>query len=71
MKVLIIKNFFLFFRLYNKPEDDLKEVKIDLQWSSDLPHFDYDTDMDMLTTAKAFAREPWSKQYFQQLREWV
>lgn len=38
-------------------------------WSSELPLFDYDTDMDVMTTAKAFAYEPWTKEYFQQLRE--
>ncbi|XP_045110001.1 uncharacterized protein LOC123503941 [Portunus trituberculatus] len=56
-------------RLHDNPNDVPKDVKIDLHWVSDLPLFDYDTDMDVMTTSKAFAREPWSRQYFQQLRE--
>ncbi|MPC26470.1 hypothetical protein E2C01_019610 [Portunus trituberculatus] len=55
--------------LHDNPNDVPKDVKIDLHWVSDLPLFDYDTDMDVMTTSKAFAREPWSRQYFQQLRE--
>ncbi|KAK8403951.1 hypothetical protein O3P69_000185 [Scylla paramamosain] len=56
-------------RLHSNPKDDPKDVKIDLHWVSNLPLFDYDTDMDVMTTAQAFAQEPWTRQYFQQLRE--
>ncbi|KAG0715011.1 hypothetical protein GWK47_012905 [Chionoecetes opilio] len=56
-------------RLYNDPKDTLKDVTIDLLWSSNLPYFDYDTDMDTLTIAQAFARDPWTRKYFQQLQE--
>lgn len=56
-------------RLYNKPDDKERDVEIDLMWTSELPHFDYDTDMDMMAMAKAFARETWSREYFQQLKD--
>nr|XP_027233425.1 uncharacterized protein LOC113824838 [Penaeus vannamei] len=54
---------------YDQPEGELFDVKLDLLWSSDLPHFDYDSDMDVLTTAKAFALETWTKEYFESLKE--
>lgn len=56
-------------RRYDQPEGELFDVKLDLLWSSDLPHFDYDSDMDVLTTAKAFALETWTKEYFESLKE--
>ncbi|XP_045615430.1 uncharacterized protein [Procambarus clarkii] len=56
-------------RPHDQPEGDSVDVKVDLLWTSNLPHFDFDTDMDILTTAKAFANEAWSKEYFTFLRK--
>ncbi|GJQ71344.1 hypothetical protein Trydic_g11078 [Trypoxylus dichotomus] len=45
------------------------DVKIDAEWTSDIPCFNVDTDMDPLSMAKATALEPWSRDYFQTLQE--
>ncbi len=39
-------------------------------YTSDLPHFDFDADMDPWTTAKACALEPWSREYFDALKRY-
>ncbi|KAK8406860.1 hypothetical protein O3P69_007428 [Scylla paramamosain] len=44
-------------------------VKLDIKWTSKQPYFDFDTDMNARALARSIAREPWSRQYFQQLRE--
>ncbi|XP_045128767.1 uncharacterized protein LOC123514740 [Portunus trituberculatus] len=44
-------------------------VKLDIEWTSKQPYFDFDTDMSARALARSIAREPWSRQYFQQLRE--
>lgn len=45
------------------------DVKIDAEWTSDIPCFNVDTDMDAYTMAKATALEPWSSDYFETLKE--
>ena len=40
------------------------KVKIDAEYNSQLEYFDFDSDMDPWTVARARAREPWSRQYF-------
>ncbi|KAK3866638.1 hypothetical protein Pcinc_027840 [Petrolisthes cinctipes] len=62
---------------YDKEKEDVKtkqnskeiEAELKLEWVSNLPHFDYDTDLPVLTTARAFAAEPWSREFFMHLRE--
>lgn len=49
-----------------KRDEDSFDVKIDLEWSSDIGNFNYD-DMDDLSKAKAIALEPWSREYFKTL----
>ncbi|XP_033207567.1 uncharacterized protein LOC117167072 [Belonocnema kinseyi] len=39
------------------------------EWKSDLAYFDFDTDMATETTCRALAREDWTKEYFNNLRE--
>ena len=34
------------------------------EYNSELEYFDFDSDMDPWTVARAMAREPWSRQYF-------
>lgn len=43
---------------------------IDLQaeYISKLPYFDFDSDMNAWTVARAFAKEPWSREYFDRIR---
>ncbi|CAG0902649.1 unnamed protein product [Darwinula stevensoni] len=50
---------------------DEKTVQVDLQgeWISDLAYFDFDTDLSPGTLARSLAKEPWSREYFQRLRD--
>jgi hypothetical protein len=45
------------------------DVSIDADWSSELPHFYYDTDLFPPTVARAIAREPWTRDYFKTLEQ--
>lgn len=47
---------------------ELVDVEIDAIWSSSLPFFDFDTDM-IGTLARGIARETWTRDYFQQLKD--
>ncbi|RZB94432.1 uncharacterized protein BDFB_004454, partial [Asbolus verrucosus] len=47
---------------------ELVDVKIDAEWSSDLPYFNFDTDMDSCAMAKSMAYEKFSKEYFDNLK---
>ncbi|XP_037093656.1 uncharacterized protein LOC119113449 [Pollicipes pollicipes] len=47
----------------------LVDVTLDLTYTSDLAHFDFDTDMAPLAVARAMAREPWSREFFARLRD--
>ena len=38
------------------------------EYSTELPFFDFDSDMDPWTIARAFAKETWSKEYFDRIR---
>ena len=44
-------------------------VKLDAVYTSDLDYFDFDSDMEPWTVARAMAREPWNKEYFQRLKD--
>ncbi|KAF2880635.1 hypothetical protein ILUMI_25529 [Ignelater luminosus] len=44
-------------------------VQIDVEWTSNLPHFSFDTDIDILLMAKCMALEPWSREYFEILKD--
>ncbi|CAL4145451.1 unnamed protein product, partial [Meganyctiphanes norvegica] len=46
-----------------------KDVVLDLQFQSSLPYFDYDSQMDPVAAAKAFAYETWTREYFMSLKE--
>ena len=43
--------------------------RFQVDYVSELPHFDFDSDMDPWTVARAFAKEPWSKEYFDRIRK--
>jgi hypothetical protein len=51
--------------------DPSKRFKVDFvaDWKTNLPYFDYDSMIPAWTMAKAFAKESWSRQYFQNLKE--
>ncbi|XP_069693780.1 uncharacterized protein [Periplaneta americana] len=45
------------------------DVALRVEFTSSLPYFDFDTDMDELSVARGMALEPWSREYFNALRE--
>lgn len=48
---------------------ELVDVELDAIWSTKLKQFDFDTDMSSMAISRAMAREPWSREYFQTLKE--
>jgi hypothetical protein len=47
----------------------LYDVALDIKFTSSLPYFDFDTDMDELAVARGMALEPWSREYFNAVKE--
>jgi len=47
----------------------LHKVKLDAVYTSDLDYFDFDSDMEPWTVARAMSREPWSREYFEKLKD--
>lgn len=45
------------------------DVEIDAQWTSDLPYFNVDTDMDNSSIAEPTAKEVWTRTYFDNLKK--
>ena len=43
-------------------------VRVDAKYTSSFPHFDFDSEMDPWTVARAMSREPWSREYFDRLK---
>ena len=52
-----------------KQEGKTSKVILDLAWKSDEAIFNYDTDMSTFAAAKAFAKEPWNRQFFKDLKK--
>jgi len=46
----------------------LHKLKLEAVYTSDIPFFDFDSQMDPWTVARAFAKEPWSREYFDKIR---
>ena len=46
-------------------------VAFDVDWTSDAAVFNYDTDMSTCAAARAFAKEPWNRQFFEDLKKLV
>ena len=44
------------------------DLKLEAEYTSDLHHFDFDSDMDPWAVARAFAKEPWSREYFDRIK---
>ena len=55
-------------RMRSRQTGALHAVNIDGEFRSDLPYFDFDSDMEAWTVARAMAREPWSREYFAKLK---
>ena len=55
--------------LQNIESLDEKKSKIEMTWNSDQQVIKFDEVMPVSGTAKAFAREPWNKQFFEDLEK--
>jgi hypothetical protein len=53
-------------------DDPSKKVKVSFKadWKSGLDYFDFDTNMQTWTLARCIALEKWSREYFQNLKEY-
>lgn len=51
-------------------DDASKRFKVEFEadWKTTLPYFDYDTMIPPWTMARAIAKEPWSREYFEMLK---
>lgn len=47
------------------------DAEINGVWSTDLKQFDFDTDMSSTAISRAMSREPWSREYFETLKEYI
>ncbi|RZC38423.1 uncharacterized protein BDFB_007358, partial [Asbolus verrucosus] len=54
-------------RLQKSP-DRLLDVKLNGEWTSDLPYFLFETDISLNCLAKAIARETWTNEFFKSLK---
>lgn len=57
------------YRFRRSESGELVDAEIDGIWSTELPQFDFDSDMSSTAISRAMAREPWSREYFQMLKE--
>lgn len=47
----------------------LVNVQLEALWTSTLGYFDFDTDMSPITVARSTSTQPWSREYFNLLKE--
>ncbi|XP_023703367.1 uncharacterized protein LOC111862314 isoform X2 [Cryptotermes secundus] len=55
-------------KLHGDPKK-MYDVALYVKFTSSLPYFDFDTDMEELAVAKGMALEPWSQEYFSIVRD--
>ena len=55
-------------KMRNEKAGSVHDVKISGTYTSELPYFDFDSEMEAWTVARAMAREPWSRAYFDRLK---
>ena len=55
-------------KMRNEKTGSEHDVKISAVYNSELPYFDFDSEMEAWTVARAMAREPWSRAYFDRLK---
>ncbi|ELU09306.1 hypothetical protein CAPTEDRAFT_151881 [Capitella teleta] len=58
-------------RLIKPDGEKVEDIKanFDLQWTADSRLFDFDTDMDVTALCEAMATEPWSREFFNNLKD--
>jgi len=55
--------------MVHKNTQETFDVVLKGTYTSNLAHFDFDSDMNPWTAARAFAKEPWSKEYFDKIKK--
>lgn len=50
-------------------KSEFLKIKLQGTWKSDLPYFDFDTDLNTKQICKALAVEDWTEDFFRNLRE--
>lgn len=53
----------------SEAKGDLVQVELDITWAANYPHFDFDSDIHEGALCRSMAKEPWSKEYFNNLRD--
>lgn len=53
----------------NRDEKEVFDAKLTLDWMACTDCFDFDTDMNAHALAASIAREPWSREFFNRLRD--
>nr|XP_029728509.1 uncharacterized protein LOC115266418 [Aedes albopictus] len=56
-------------RFENDPSQEM-QVKLEAFWTTNLPYYNFATDMDPKSVARAMAKELWSREYFQNLKKY-
>lgn len=54
-------------RSENNPSKEL-DIKLDTVWQTNLPAFNFSTDISKIAMSEAMALEPWSRKYFDNLK---
>ncbi len=52
-----------------KDDENELDFNVDMNWWSNAPVFSYDTQMSMTAAARAFAKETWNPQFFDDLKK--
>ena len=65
----LIKNIFDKIHTYFKQYHFFCSFHIQATYESRFPFFDFDSDMEAWTVARAFAKETWSREYFDGIRK--
>lgn len=56
-------------KLKRAGSNELVDVHIDAAWTTNWKYFDFDTDMSSIALSRSMAREPWSREFFEILKE--
>jgi len=70
MFVCVLISQFNFCRLQSD-SSQVFDVNFEGDWSTDLPFFNYDTDLNPATVARVIAKEKWTRKYFKSLEKYV
>lgn len=69
MEYLSINLYEIYYYRLHEDESKTFKVKLRADWKTEFPYFDFDTMIPPWTMARAFAKETWSREYFNSLKE--